>query len=216
MENSNIQIQFVPIELCEFNEGQIEGVPSNPRTREDAKQKNLEKSIEELPEMTVARAALCFPYNGKYVVIGGNRRLEAQRALGRAEIPIIALPADTPVEKLRRIALLDNESTGKTDWDKIMTEWDTDELMGWGVELPEGWDASPNDFGETFQLNEGDRKPYQQMSFILSDQQVEFVKDCLREARNDNSFDKQETYGNANGNGNALYLILTQWAEQRR
>lgn len=139
MENSNIQIQFVPIELCEFNEGQIEGVPSNPRTREDAKQKNLEKSIEELPEMTVARAALCFPHNGKYVVIGGNRRLEAQRALGRAEIPIIALPADTPVEKLRRIALLDNESTGKTDWDKIMTEWDTDELKGWGVELPEGW-----------------------------------------------------------------------------
>ena len=54
--------------------------------------------------MTVARAALCFPYNGKYVVIGGNRRSEAQRALGRAEIPIIALPADTPVEKLRRIA----------------------------------------------------------------------------------------------------------------
>ena len=141
MENSNIQIQFVPIELCEFNEGQIDGVPSNPRTREDAKQKNLEKSIEELPEMTVARAALCFPYNGKYVVIGGNRRLEAQRALGRAEIPIIALPADTPVEKLRRIALLDNESTGKTDWDKIMTEWDTDELKEWGVELPEGWDG---------------------------------------------------------------------------
>lgn len=145
MENSNIQIQFVPIELCEFNEGQIEGVPSNPRTREDAKQKNLEKSIEELPEMTVARAALCFPYNGKYVVIGGNRRLEAQRALGRAEIPIIALPADTPVEKLRRIALLDNESTGKTDWDKIMTEWDTAELKDWGVELPEGWGDNPEE-----------------------------------------------------------------------
>ena len=157
MENSNIQIQFVPIELCEFNEGQIEGVPSNPRTREDAKQKNLEKSIEELPEMTVARAALCFPYNGKYVVIGGNRRLEAQRALGRAEIPIIALPADTPVEKLRRIALLDNESTGKTDWDKIMTEWDVDELKGWGVELPDNWSSksnrNQNDLSDDFEFS---------------------------------------------------------------
>ena len=157
MENSNIQIQFVPIELCEFNEGQIEGVPSNPRTREDAKQKNLEKSIEELPEMTVARAALCFPYNGKYVVIGGNRRLEAQRALGRAEIPIIALPADTPVEKLRRIALLDNETTGKTDWDKIMTEWDVDELKGWGVELPDNWSSksnrNQNDLSDDFEFS---------------------------------------------------------------
>lgn len=51
MENNNeIQIQFVPIELLEYNEGQIPGVPENPRTREDTKQRNLEKSIEELPE----------------------------------------------------------------------------------------------------------------------------------------------------------------------
>jgi hypothetical protein len=148
MENNDIRIQFVPIELCEFNEGQIEGVPSNPRTREDAKQKNLEKSIEELPEMTVARAALCFPHNGKYVVIGGNRRLEAQRALGRAEIPIITLPADTPVEKLRRIALLDNESTGQNDWAKLAKEWSLDELSGWGIELPKKWGGAKSEVKE--------------------------------------------------------------------
>lgn len=34
MENNNeIQIQFVPIELLEYNNGQIPGVPENPRTR---------------------------------------------------------------------------------------------------------------------------------------------------------------------------------------
>jgi hypothetical protein len=140
MKNNNeIQIQFVPIELLEYNNGQIPGVPENPRTREDTKQRNLEKSIEELPEMTIARAALCFPYNGRYVVIGGNRRLEAQRALKRKEVPIIALPKDTPVEKLRRIALLDNESTGQTDWAKLAKDWSKDEIRAWNIETPKGW-----------------------------------------------------------------------------
>lgn len=140
MKNNNeIQIQFVPIELLEYNNGQIPGVPENPRTREDTKQRNLEKSIEELPEMTIARAALCFPYNGRYVVIGGNRRLEAQRALKRKEVPIIALPKDTPVEKLRRMALLDNESTGQTDWTKLAKDWSKDEIRAWNIETPKGW-----------------------------------------------------------------------------
>lgn len=140
MKNNNeIQIQFVPIELLEYNNGQIPGVPENPRTREDAKQRNLEKSIEELPEMTIARAALCFPYNGRFVVIGGNRRLEAQRALKRKEVPIIALPEDTPVDKLRRMALLDNESTGQTDWAKLAKDWNKDEIKAWNIETPKGW-----------------------------------------------------------------------------
>lgn len=140
MKNNNeIQIQFVPIELLEYNNGQIPGVPENPRTREDTKQRNLEKSIEELPEMTIARAALCFPYNGRLVVIGGNRRLEAQRALKRKEVPIIALPEDTPVEKLRRMALLDNESTGQTDWAKLAKDWSKDEIRAWNIETPKGW-----------------------------------------------------------------------------
>lgn len=140
MKNNNeIQIQFVPIELLEYNNGQIPGVPENPRTREDAKQRNLEKSIEELPEMTIARAALCFPYNGRLVVIGGDRRLEAQRALKRKEVPIIALPEDTPVEKLRRMALLDNESTGQTDWAKLAKDWSKDEIRAWNIETPKGW-----------------------------------------------------------------------------
>lgn len=146
MKNNNeIQIQFVPIELLEYNNGQIPGVPENPRTREDTKQRNLEKSIEELPEMTIARAALCFPYNGRFVVIGGNRRLEAQKALKRKEVPIIALPEDTPVEKLRRMALLDNESTGQTDWAKLAKDWSKDEIRAWNIETPKGWfNEAPN------------------------------------------------------------------------
>lgn len=155
MEN-NIQIKFVPVEDCEFNEGQIPGCPSNPRTREEERQKKLEKSIEELPEMTVARACLVYKYNGKYVVIGGNRRLEAHRALNKKKIPVIEIPENTPIDKIRRIAIIDNESTGKTDWQKIKEEWNLEEIKDWGVDLPQDWnfpeevvkEAKEDDFSE--------------------------------------------------------------------
>lgn len=145
---NNIQIQFVPIEKCEFNIGQIPGVPGNPRTRENKKQKSLEKSIEELPEMTTARAALVYQYNDKYVVIGGNRRLEAQQSLGCKEIPVIVLPNDITPEKLRRIVILDNEQTGQTDWDKMAAEWDINELKEWNVDMPKGWEVKATNIKE--------------------------------------------------------------------
>ena len=161
MEREDIQIKFVDIDLCEYNNGQIPGVPENPRTREDKKQRDLQKSIEELPEMTIARAALCFMHDGHYVVIGGNRRLEAQRALQRKEVPIIELPKDTPVEKLRRIALLDNESTGETDWAKLAKEWNVEEIKAWNISTPKGWH------------NEQKRKEVQEDEFEEGTDQIE-------------------------------------------
>lgn len=216
MKNNNeIQIQFVPIELLEYNEGQIPGVPENPRTREDAKQRNLEKSIEELPEMTIARAALCFPYNGKFVVIGGNRRLEAQRTLKRKEVPIIALSEDTPVEKLRRMALLDNESTGQTDWAKLAKDWSKDEIRAWNIETPEDWGIIPEDFDENFSLPSGNKKPFQQITFTLSDEQAVFIKNTLKEIKASECF-KEMDFNNNNNNGNAIFLICKQWEEQKK
>lgn len=138
-----IQIKHVPIGLLEYNTGQIDGVPENPRTREDAKQKKLETSINELPEMATARPPMVYPYNGKYVVIGGNRRLEAFKALGKDTVPVVMLPDNLSSKKLRRIAMLDNESTGETDWGKVKAEWDKFELEDWGIDLPESWDATP-------------------------------------------------------------------------
>lgn len=216
MKNNNeIQIQFVPIELLEYNEGQIPGVPENPRTREDAKQRNLEKSIEELPEMTIARAALCVPYNGRFVVIGGNRRLEAQRALNRKEVPIIALPKNTPVEKLRRMALLDNESTGVTDWTKLAKDWSKDEIRAWNIETPEGWGVAAEDFDENFSLPSGGKSPFQQITFTLSDEQAVFIKNILKEIKASESF-KETEFNNKNNNGNAIFLICKQWEEQKK
>lgn len=131
-----VELKYVPVSLVDFNEGQLEGVPANPRTREDSRQEKLAESIEELPEMSEARPPMVLPRDGRYIVIGGNRRLEAFRDLNREEMPVVVLPEDTPVEKLRRIVLLDNESTGKTDWEAVMKNWEIEELDNWGVDLP--------------------------------------------------------------------------------
>lgn len=138
-ETGDIKIKFVPAQLVEYNEGQIEGVPENYMIRTEQQEVELRKSVEELPEMTVARAAMVFPLNGKYVAIGGNGRVKAQKQLGKELIPVILLPQDTPVEKLRRMAMLDNDIKGTVDWDKVAREWDKSELKEWNVATPKGW-----------------------------------------------------------------------------
>lgn len=54
------------------NDGQIAGLPKNPRLIKGERFRKLCKSIKELPEMTEARDILVYPYNGGYIVIGGK------------------------------------------------------------------------------------------------------------------------------------------------
>lgn len=84
-----VELKYVPVSLVDFNEGQLEDVPANPRTREDSRQEKLAESIEELPEMSEARPPMVLPRDGRYIVIGGNRRLEAFRDLNREEMPVV-------------------------------------------------------------------------------------------------------------------------------
>ena len=116
------------------NEGQIEGLPRNPRTIRKDKFRKLVKSIRELPEMTEARDLLVVPRGEGYVVIGGNMRLQAYRELGWKEVPCCILPHDTPSEKLRQMLIQDNNPFGDNDWDALANEWDAAELDDWGFD----------------------------------------------------------------------------------
>ena len=129
MERKKIDIQKVFA-----NEGQIEGLPRNPRTMRKDKFRKLVKSIRELPEMTEARDLLVVPHGGGYVVIGGNMRLAAYRHLGWKEVPCCILPPDTPPEKLRQMLIQDNNPFGDNDWDALANEWDAEELDDWGFD----------------------------------------------------------------------------------
>lgn len=139
------------------NEGQIEGLPRNPRLIKDEKFRKLCRSIQSLPEMTEARDILVYPYNDQYVVIGGNMRLRAYQELGWKEVPCCILPETISVDKLREIVIQDNNPFGETDWNMIANEWDVDELKDWGMDLPTDWntleiseekEAEEDDFSE--------------------------------------------------------------------
>ena len=198
------------------NEGQIEGLPANPRLIKDERFKKLVKSIQDLPEMTEARDLLVYPYGGDYVVIGGNMRLRAYQELGWKEVPCCVLPYNMPVDKLREMVIQDNNPFGETDWNMIANEWDVEELKDWGVDLPADWDVSPNEFGDGFSLPDGEKKPFQQMTFTFSDMEVELIKSSLETIKANYDFKLMDFGGNENSNGNALYLIVKQWDEQRK
>ena len=85
--------------------------------------------------MTEARDILVYPYNGSYVVIGGNMRLQAYKYLGWTEVPCCILPENMPVEKLRQMLIQDNNPFGENDWDALANEWDSLELEEWGFDV---------------------------------------------------------------------------------
>lgn len=130
-------MQRSKIDICKvhLNEGQIEGLPRNPRLIKDGKFKKLCKSIQSLPEMTEARDILVYPHNGEYIVIGGNQRLHVYRHLGWQEVSCCILPEDMPIEKLRQMLIQDNNPFGENDWDILANEWDSEELEDWGFDV---------------------------------------------------------------------------------
>ncbi len=90
METRNINTSFLLL-----NSGQIEGLPKNPRFIRDERFNALKKSIGDAPEMLSLRELIVYPFNGKYVVIGGNMRLRACKDLGYKELPCKILDVDT-------------------------------------------------------------------------------------------------------------------------
>lgn len=138
----------IDVSLIEVNNGQIEGVPSNPRAIKKNKFNKLVKSIEENPEMLDLRELLVYPLDGKYIVIGGNMRYEACKKIGYKEIPCKVLDPATPAENLRAYILRDNASYGEWDFDMLANEWEIEEIEMADLDLPSGFADEENNVKE--------------------------------------------------------------------
>ena len=93
------------------------------------------------------------------------------------------------------------------------------ELEELGIEIEENENHNniklSEDFGEDFSLPEGDRNPFQQITFTLADEQAEIIRNAINTIKQTDEFKYVESMGNENSNGNALYLIIKQWEEQK-
>lgn len=111
--------------------------PNNPRVVNDDKFKKLVASIKEFPKMLEIRPIVV---NNDNIVLGGNMRLKACKEAGLKEIPVIKAE-DLTEEQQKQFIIKDNVGFGEWDWEMLASEWDTEELADWGLDVPDAFDV---------------------------------------------------------------------------
>lgn len=136
-----VETTDIPLSKLENNNGQIEGLPKNPRYVRDYRFEKLVENIKKHPDMLALRELMVYQHGDKYIVYGGNMRLKALREIGYKSAPCKIIPPETPIDEIRAYIILDNNPFGEWDMDILANEWDEGELVEWGMELPQDWDS---------------------------------------------------------------------------
>jgi len=191
--------------------GLVKNNPNNPRVIKDDKFKKLVTSVKEFPAMLEIRPIVV---NDEMIVLGGNMRLRACIEAGLKEVYIIKASELTP-EQEKEFIIKDNVGFGEWNWDDLANSWDTEQLTEWGIDLPIFFNDS-DELGTDFSLADGDKAPFQQITFTLADEQATQIKNAIADIKQTDEYKYAETMGNENSNGNALYLIIMQWKENTK
>lgn len=175
-----MQIQKIKLAQLAPNTGQVPGLPSNPRQWTKSDVDKIAKSLAETPELFEARPIIATPYNGQLVILGGNLRYEGARKNKDTEVPVVVIPEDTPVEKMREIVIKDNGSFGAWDIDQLANEWDNGVLADWGV--PAWNDTTQQKDPINRELDADSFEDKVTISFSLTIEEHAFVRKQLDEA----------------------------------
>ena len=178
-------IQNVPINTVKAN-------PNNPRIIKDDKFAKLVKSIKEFPDMLNVRPIVV---NKDMVVLGGNMRLKAIKEAGYKEVAIEIV--DWTEQQQKEFIVKDNVGYGEWDWNDLANNWDSEQLIDWGLDIP-GFDAEvieaeEDDFavpdggietdivlGDLFEIGEhrllcGDSTDSDQVALLMNGQKADMV-----------------------------------------
>ena len=146
------------------------------------------------------------------VVVIGHCRLAAAKKLKMSDVPCVRVE-DLTDDQIRALRIVDNKSNESPwDMDWLADELDVIDLTAFDFDFDVGEQHSPDEFGDSFTLPDGDKPEICQMTFTLHQNQKELIEYALETVANCVS----ETFGNTNKNGNALYEVVRQWAEQRK
>ena len=150
------------------------------------------------------------------VVIVGHTRLQAAAQLGLRTVPVTVASDLTP-DQARAYRLADNRTAENSEWNEELLGIEFDQLDG-------VFDLSLTGFtpeeirqmtglvaqGNFPEIADGDRMPFQLMTFTLHDTQADIVRDALRKAQQRGGADSDD---NENSNGNALAYICAAFLE---
>lgn len=120
------QIEYKPL-------SELKELPGNPRTIKKDQFEKLKKSIQDNPDYFEARPIILSDRTGENIILAGNQRYKAAKALKMEQVPTITLHGLTEARE-REIIIRDNVSNGDWDMDALANEWDPSELEEWGVE----------------------------------------------------------------------------------
>ena len=187
------------MELLKLKVEQIKPYAKNPRKNDGA--------VSAVAE-SIKQCGYCSPIiiDENNVILCGHTRLKALKQLGYKEVECVRKEGMTEEQK-QKYRILDNKTAEIAEWDLDLLEQELKDLdfgdfdFGFGLE-----NISPDDFGEDFELPDGDKSEICQMTFTLHNEQAELIKYAMGLVKDDIT----ETFGNSNSNGNALYEVVRQ------
>ena len=143
--NKNIayDIRTMPLQQMELWE-------DNPRTISKAEFDKLKSSIERKPYYMHARPIVISDRTGKNIIIAGNQRYKAVKALGWEEAPVIVFHCQTEDQEVE-IAMVDNHNNGEWDVEMLANKFMDYPLEDW---LGSDWEKMAGDFGKIEETTE--------------------------------------------------------------
>ena len=186
--------------------GDLRPYEKNPRKNDEAV-KYVQESIKEFG------FKVPIVIDRDFVIVAGHTRYKAAKKLDLKEVPCIVAD-DLTDEQIKAFRLADNKVAEKAEWDFNILSAELDELFDFDMTAFGFEDdaISSDEFSDEFTLADGDKPEICQITLTLHQKQKELIEyamhvcmDCV-----------VETYGNTNKNGNAIYEVVRQWAEQRK
>lgn len=178
---------------------------ANSRTHSDAQVAQIAASIKEFGWTNPILV------DGEDTLIAGHGRLLAARKLNMDKVPVIVLDHLTKAQQ-RALVIADNQLALNAGWDMDMLENEIRDLADNDFDL-DVLGFSDDELDKMLaevdaitlpDLADGEKEPFQQMTFTLHDEQVEQVKEAIEAAKAMGPF--VDSF-NENGNGNALARI---------
>lgn len=151
-------------------------------------------------------------------IIAGHGRLQAVKKLGYKEVSCIVISGLTKIQ-IKALIIADNQLALNASWDidKLSLELDSLkddnfnlDILGFNNDFLKDIQEEIIPLSDLPEIKDGDKEPFQQMTFIIHDSQIKFINLALEKVKS--KFDLKNEY-NQNINGNALTEICKNFYE---
>jgi ParB-like chromosome segregation protein Spo0J len=179
-------------------------------------EEQITQIVSSIKEFGFTNPILLAPDNS---IIAGHGRLQAVKILGYQEVPCIVISGLTKTQ-IKALIIADNQLALNAGWDfdKLSLEIDELKVDKFDLDILGFKDDFLAEIQETISplndlpvIKDEEKKPFQQMTFIIHDNQLKFINLAVEKSKKINDLTNEY---NHNINGNALTEICKYYYEQ--